>query len=63
MGSFGIRLADIAITVKNTGQVRNYFPTIEVGVKSLRAEDVQAALEDGKRLRFGRELIPKHNRD
>jgi hypothetical protein len=57
----GSRLVDIAMTVKNMGQVRNYFPTIDVGVKSLQGEDVQAALEDGKRLRFGRELIPKHN--
>jgi hypothetical protein len=57
----GIRLVDIAITVKNMGQVRKYFPTIDVGVKSLRAEDAQAALEDGKRLRFRRELISKHN--
>ena len=56
-----VHLLDIAITVKNSSQVRNYFPTINVGVKSLRAEDVQAALEDGKRLRFGRELISKHN--
>jgi len=47
--------------VKNMGQVRNYFPSIDVDVKSLGVEDVQAALEDGKRLRFGRELTLKHN--
>jgi hypothetical protein len=57
----GIGLVDIAITVNNMGQVRNYFPTIDVGVNGLRAEDMQVALEDGKRLRFGRKLIPKHN--
>ncbi len=56
-----IRLLDIALTVKNLSQVRNYFPTINVGVKSLRVEDVQAALEDGMRLKFGHELIAKHN--
>jgi hypothetical protein len=60
-GNPGIRLVDIAIRVKNMSQVRNYFPTIDVGVRGLRAEDVQAALKDSKRLRFGRELIPKHN--
>lgn len=57
----GVRLVDIGMTVKNMGQVRNYFPTIDVGVRSLRSEDVQAALKDSKRLKFGRELIPKHN--
>jgi hypothetical protein len=36
-------------------------PSIDVGIKSVRTEDVQAAIEDRKRLSFGRELIPKHN--
>jgi hypothetical protein len=57
----GTRLVDVTVTVKNKGQVRNYFPDIGIGVKGLRAEDIQAALEQGTRLRFGRELIPKHN--
>ena len=35
-----LRLVDIAITARNLSQARNYFPTIEVGVKGLRTEDV-----------------------
>ena len=57
----GSRLVDISLTAKNMSEVRNYFPTLEVAVKSLRAEDVRTALECKERLRFGNELIPKHN--
>jgi len=54
-------LVDINLTVKNWGQVRNYFPTINVGVKALQPGDANAALESRKRLRFGKELIEMHN--
>ena len=54
-------LVDISLIAKNWGQVRNYFPTINVGVKELQPGDVNAALESRKRLRFGKELIEMHN--
>jgi hypothetical protein len=57
----GNYLLNIGITVKNLGQVRNYFPKITVGVKALSTEGVAAALETHRRLRFGRELVEKHN--
>jgi hypothetical protein len=60
-GDSAAGLVDIAVRIKNMSQVRNYFPTIKVGVKGLRTEDVQRALETGRRITFGNELIPKDN--
>ena len=54
-------LLNIKLTVKNLGYVRNYFPKILLGVKALSEEDVKTALESQTRLRFGRELVQKHN--
>jgi hypothetical protein len=60
-GTPGDHLLDIEITVKNLGYVRSYFPRIVVGVKGLTAGDVETALQSHRRLRFGRELVEKHN--
>jgi hypothetical protein len=57
----GNYLLNIKLTVKNLGYVRNYFPQILVGVKALSEKDLKKALETQKRLRFGRELVQKHN--
>lgn len=54
-------LLDVQLTVINRGHVRKYFPKILVGVKALRPEDVDAALETRKQVRFGEELVKKHN--
>ena len=57
----GNYLLNIELIVKNLGLVRKYFPKIMVGVKTLRAEDVETAQNAHKRLRFGRELVQWHN--
>ena len=54
-------LLDVQLTVINRGHVRKYFPKILIGVKALRSEDIDAALETRKRVRFGEELVKKHN--
>jgi hypothetical protein len=57
----GSHLLNIEITATNRGQVRNYFPTILVGVKALNQEDLENALQTQKRLKFRRVLVEKHN--
>lgn len=57
----GNYLLNIELIVKNLGLVRKYFPKIMVSVKTLSAEDVEAAQNTHKRLRFGRELVQWHN--
>jgi hypothetical protein len=60
-GRSGHYLVDIEMVIKNIGQVRMYLPEITVGVKTLAPEDVDSALRTHGRVKFSRELIPKHN--
>jgi len=60
-GKSGNYLLNIELIVKNQGQVRMYFPEIFVGVKTLGIDDIDKSLNTKKRLKFGRQLVPKDN--
>lgn len=60
-GKSGNYLLNIELIVKNQGQVRMYFPEIFMGVKTLGIDDIEKSLNTKKRLKFGRQLVPKDN--
>lgn len=54
-------IVDVIAKITNRSQVRHYLPVIEIGVKALKSEDPEAVLNSPQRLKFGEELIPRHN--
>ena len=54
-------IVNATLRVTNRSQVRHYLPEIQVGVKALEQGDPVVVLNAPQRLRFGQELIPRHN--